>query len=358
MNKNVEIVITESSQKEYQNKEKKPKRIEWLNLYSKGFIIESINNNYINENNNSKKKVKKGQKNKIIFQRNSGSNTIKSNISTSILSSKKTYNLDEEDDIFNKNKTSLIYINNNILSDRNSNKKDEVTKNELNNNFKKSEKKIVKNNSVRNFKYTFTEKVNSQIIKNKNIKKNRNKSIKMNSKIIFNKKNLNNIFSPLLSYLEFSKNKIEQKSFNNQKNKKTNKNHFSFINPTKNPGSKTINKKENKKKININNNQINIKNNNLYLDLKSIKEFKIDNINLIEIQQYQKYMVDGRKFKNQKNKYKNQNKNDSLGEFGDYTFDDEDEDKLTMSERKNIISFSEICNPKSNFMTNNKEKII
>ena len=26
------------------------KRIEWLNLFSKGFVVESINNNYKNEN--------------------------------------------------------------------------------------------------------------------------------------------------------------------------------------------------------------------------------------------------------------------------------------------------------------------
>ena len=97
MNKNVEIVLSEFNQRDYKKKEKMPKRIEWLNIYSKGFIIESINNNYINKNNTNKKKVKISQNSKSIIPRNLENNTIKSNISTSFFSSKKTYNLDEEE---------------------------------------------------------------------------------------------------------------------------------------------------------------------------------------------------------------------------------------------------------------------
>lgn len=339
MNKNVGIILSEFSQRDYKKKEKKPKRIEWLNIYSKGFIIESINNNYINKNNTNKKKFKISQNSKSIIPRNLENNTIKSNISTSFFSSKKTYNLDEEEEFINKNKTSLIYINN----IQNSIKRNMPPKSELNN-IKKVEKKIIKNNSVKNFKYTFPEKINSKFPKKKNNQNNKSKSIKMNSKLIYSK---SNFFSPLLSYLEFTKNNMDKKiSFNNNKNKKIYKNN-NFFNSCKNNDIKAMSKKEKKEKIN-NRNKINKKISDINLDSKSLKEIKINNINLIEIQ---KYMVDGRKFKNFKDKYRN--KNDFKGELKDYTFDNEDEDKLAISERKNIISFSEICNMENN-ITNNK----
>ena len=45
---------------------KKFKRIEWLNLYSKGFVVESLNNNYKNEDIiiNRKNKISSRKKNK------------------------------------------------------------------------------------------------------------------------------------------------------------------------------------------------------------------------------------------------------------------------------------------------------
>ena len=48
----------------------KLKRIEWLNVFAKGFVVESINNNYKNENITIKKN------NKISFSNNRNTNII------------------------------------------------------------------------------------------------------------------------------------------------------------------------------------------------------------------------------------------------------------------------------------------
>ena len=70
-----------------------------------------------------------------------------------------------------------------------------------------------------------------------------------------------------------------------------------------------------------------------------------------------KYMIEGRKFKggNSNYIYNHKNKDSYKDEMGDYSFDDEEEDNIAMSERKNIISFSEICSSTNNYMTNKKE---
>ena len=69
-------------------------------------------------------------------------------------------------------------------------------------------------------------------------------------------------------------------------------------------------------------------------------------------------MIEGRKFKKQKNLYGH---NNDSREIIDYTFDDDDDeeenDKLAITERKNIIAFSDICNPTNNYMTNNKNEL-
>ena len=68
-------------------------------------------------------------------------------------------------------------------------------------------------------------------------------------------------------------------------------------------------------------------------------------------------MVDGRKYKKYKNQM-NKDTNNYKGDIGDYTFDNDDvaeEDKLAITERRNFISFSEICSPSDIYMTNNKK---
>ena len=341
--------LSKNNYKENNNCQKIPKRKEWL-IYSKGFIVESINNNYINQNIKIKKLNKKEQNNnKNIIPRNLtniSKTGIKSNISKSNYSSKKTnfsIIIDNiEDNFCNKNKLLISDIT--IKSENKSNKK---------NNKKDNEKKVIEkkeinqNNTFNDIDYIKQEK--------KEKKKNKNKSVKMKPKLSLKKA----IKSPLLNYIEARNKDISQSLFYsiNNSNKKDHpeKNIFNLYN--NGLKGKTA-KKESNSKENIFNiiNKKNKKKRNKVRYSQSVKEITINNINLIEIH---KFMVEGRKFKGRKSNYKSliQNKNSFKDLMGDYSYDDEVEevDKIIMSERKNRISFSEICSSTNNYMTNKKE---
>ena len=290
---------------------KKPKRVEWLNVYAKGFIVESINNNYKNQNISIKIQNKKTTKNKNINPRNLNSiistyskQGIKSNktiISNSNLSSKKTnfsHIIDEDDDFYSQNKF-LIKNLNHIFSENVTIKKDNKKQNKIglkkninNKNIKSKnnkniviEKKFEKSNSVKNIITARTQR-----------KKNINKKIK---KIVLKK----DISSPLINYLDFRK-------------KNMNKNIFTQIN------------KKKKNKINKNNSFIHFGTNTLVIDKennknKNKKRFsspKDEKEELDEIE-IQKYMVEGRKYKKYKDKYGFDI--NCASNRGDYSFDDE-----------------------------------
>ena len=288
---------------------KKPKRVEWLNVYAKGFIVESINNNYKNQNISIKIQNKKTTKNKNINPRNLNSiistyskQGIKSNktiISNSNLSSKKTnfsHIIDEDDDFYSQNKFLITNLNH-IFSENVTNKKDNKKQNKIglkknisNKNIKSKnnkniviEKKFEKSNSVKNIITARTQR-----------KKNINKKIK---KIILKK----DISSPLINYLDFRK-------------KNMNKNIFTQIN------------KKKKNKINKNNSFIHFGTNTLVIDKENNKNKKRfsspkdekEELDEIEIQ---KYMVEGRKYKKYKDKYGFDI--NCASNRGDYSFDDE-----------------------------------
>ena len=288
---------------------KKPKRVEWLNVYAKGFIVESINNNYKNQNISIKIQNKKTTKNKNINPRNLNSiistyskQGIKSNktiISNSNLSSKKTnfsHIIDEDDDFYSQNKFLITNLNH-IFSENVTIKKDNKKQNKIglkknisNKNIKSKnnkniviEKKFEKSNSVKNIITARTQR-----------KKNINKKIK---KIVLKK----DISSPLINYLDFRK-------------KNMNKNIFTQIN------------KKKKNKINKNNSFIHFGTNTLVIDKENNKNKKRfsspkdekEELDEIEIQ---KYMVEGRKYKKYKDKYGFDI--NCASNRGDYSFDDE-----------------------------------
>jgi hypothetical protein len=288
---------------------KKPKRVEWLNVYAKGFIVESINNNYKNQNISIKIQNKKTTKNKNINPRNLNSiistyskQGIKSNktiISNSNLSSKKTnfsHIIDEDDDFYSQNKFLITNLNHifseNVTIKKNNKKQNKIglKKNISNKNIKSKnnkniviEKKFEKSNSVKNIITARTQR-----------KKNINKKIK---KIVLKK----DISSPLINYLDFRK-------------KNMNKNIFTQIN------------KKKKNKINKNNSFIHFGTNTLVIDKENNKNKKRfsspkdekEELDEIEIQ---KYMVEGRKYKKYKDKYGFDI--NCASNRGDYSFDDE-----------------------------------
>ena len=290
---------------------KKPKRVEWLNVYAKGFIVESINNNYKNQNISIKIQNKKTTKNKNINPRNLNSiistyskQGIKSNktiISNSNLSSKKTnfsHIIDEDDDFYSQNKFLITNLNHifseNVTIKKNNKKQNKIglKKNISNKNIKSKnnkniviEKKFEKSNSVKNIITARTQR-----------KKNINKKIK---KIVLKK----DISSPLINYLDFRK-------------KNMNKNIFTQIN------------KKKKNKINKNNSFVHFGTNTLVIDKennknKNKKRFsspKDEKEELDEIE-IQKYMVEGRKYKKYKDKYGFDI--NCASNRGDYSFDDE-----------------------------------
>lgn len=344
--------------KESNDSKKIPKLIEWLNVHSKGFIAQSLNNNYKNQNIQIKKQNKKIKNNKIIIPikltNTISKKGIKYNIPNSNYSSKKTnftFIIDEEEDFYNKNKPLISGLNN--LCSKYNNKieklKNEIIKtNKKIKNIDKEEKKLFKNNSLKYISYI---KQDDKKIENKKNKKHKHKSVKMNTKISLKK----DIKSPLLNYLEKANKNLNQSYFNSINNKNKN---IRYVNENSNSGNPNNNQKQkenNTNRENIDRNsgesEMNNRKKNKIRYSKSIKEIKINNINLIEIH---KYMIEGRKFKSRKKKYNYIFNNSYKEEMGDYSFDDEEEDKLIMSERKNIISFSEICSSTNNYMTNKK----
>lgn len=362
MHKNVGKELPDKNILKSKDKQKKPKRIEWLNVHSKGFIVQSLNNNYKNQNIKIKKPNKKIKNTKNIvpikLTNSISKKGIKSNISNSNYSSKKTnftFIIDDEEDFYNKNKPLISSLNN--LNSRNNNKieklKKEIIKTDKKiKNINKEEKKLYKNNSVKYISYIKQDKIGVKTTENKKNKQYNHKSIKMNAKISL-KKDIN---SPLLNYLEKANKNLNQSYFNsiNNKNKKYADENSNIRNPNKN--QKENNNRENLDKSfdkNSDKNEMNKGKRKKIRYSKSIKEIKINNINLIEIH---KYMIEGRKFKSRKNNYNYMFNNSYKEEMGDYSYDyEEDKDKLIMSERKNIISFSEICSSTNNYMTNKKE---
>lgn len=142
MYKNEKMYMSEIGHENHIIEQKKPKRVEWLNVYSKGFIVESINNNYINENVSFKKQNKEININKNIIPRNlkfimSKREIIlnKNGIGNTDLSSRKTnfsYIIDDEEDINNQNKSLITNLNNvfsSIIKKEPDNKKKEKNKN-------------------------------------------------------------------------------------------------------------------------------------------------------------------------------------------------------------------------------------
>ena len=289
---------------------KKPKRVEWLNVYAKGFIVESINNNYKNQNISIKIQNKKTTKNKNINPRNLNSiistyskQGIKSNktiISNSNLSSKKTnfsHIIDEDDDFYSQNKFLITNLNQ-IFSENVTNKKDNKKQNKigLKKNISNKNIKAKNNNNIVEKKFEKSNSVKNIITARTQRKKNINKKIK---KIVLKK----DISSPLINYLDFRK-------------KNMNKNIFTQIN------------KKKKNKINKNNSFIHFGTNTLVIDKennknKNKKRFsspKDEKEELDEIE-IQKYMVEGRKYKKYKDKYGFDI--NCASNRGDYSFDDE-----------------------------------
>ena len=364
MNKNRKIQMSKNNEKDLKNKETNPKRIEWLNIYSKGFIAQSINNNYKNTNIRIKNQNKKFEKKKNIIPINLlnifSKKGIKSNITSNNLSSNFSYFIDDDMNFYNKYKLLTSRIKSIAPSVDSTNGK-EKSKNEMfkssykknDNNINKEKKKDVKYNSLKYINFIKSDKKERNNVKYKNNIKNKHKSIKMNSKISLKK----GIYSPLLNYLELRSKNIDKSLFISKKNKnnrKQNKN-INMINSYSNIEINITTEKENSNstdKDNISDINLKKRKKNKIRYSKSIKEITINNINLIQVH---KYMIEGRKFKRNKKIYGYSN--DYKGEFGDYTFDDKEMDEITLTERINKISFSEVCDNTNNYMTNKKNEL-
>ena len=285
---------------------KKFKRIEWLNIYSKGFVVESINNNYKNEDIQIKKPNQILSKRKNIINKYSKLNTkeVINYYFDKISSSPQ-----------NKNKKYYFVDLNELINDsnddtNNTNKKESEKKQN------KSEIKNVKNKSTININFINIEQ--NIIVKKPKIKK----EIKNNKKKELKK----DISSPLMNYLKIKikkSNKIFKKPLIKKKctiSKSVNKNieEINNINETENKkDTKLINKKLNLHQyMNNKNVRTNIKKNN-----------KIDK-NALNIET-----------------------NKEIEDKGDYTFDEE----FIMNEIKNLDDFDELCNTTHNniFLSNN-----
>ena len=286
---------------------KKIKRIEWLNVYSKGFVVESINNNYKTEDIQIKRQNqllsnKKDKINKYSFL---NTNYVKNFYYEKISSSPK------------KDNKKYYYVDlNELINDSN----DNTDKKE--NNKKQNKKEIKKEKNKNTININFINIEQNIIVKKPEVKKeikNKKKELK------------NDISSPLMNYLNIQikkSNKIFKKPLIKKKyniSKSADKN-IEEINK--------INETENKTDIKSNN-----KNLNLYqfMNNKNIK-------------------------KNLKKNYKenkkgfNKEKNKEMEEKGDYTFDDES----MFSEIKYIDYFDELFNTsnisKNNIILGNKNK--
>ena len=279
------------------------KRIEWLNLFSKGFVVESINNNYKNEN------IVIDRINKISSQKRSKNmiSTENKNISFEKinLSSNKECTSFKED-----NKSLFIDLNelfpksNNIINNK---KEENIIQIEQSNNQKnieiKKKKNIKKNNSTKNINCINIEKnkVNNKQNKLKKEINNKRKEIKKE------------ISSPLINYINLQKKKLD-KIFKQKK-----ENDKKEINNKKKEIKREIEKHENQK----------IKMNNINLNF---------NLNLHQ------YINFNKRIKKRQNNTKNQYEFNFFEEtkkleLGDYTFDDE----TIINESKNTnFNFSDI----------------
>jgi hypothetical protein len=278
---------------------KKIKRIEWLNVYSKGFVVESINNNYKTEDIQIKRQnqLLSNKKDKINKYSLLNTNYVKNFYYEKISSSPK------------KDNKKYYYVDlNELINDSN----DNTDKKE--NNKKQNKKEIKKEKNKNTININFINIEQNIIVKKPEVKKeikNKKKELK------------NDISSPLMNYLNIQikkSNKIFKKPLIKKKyniSKSADKN-IEEINK--------INETENKTDIKSNN-----KNLNLYqfMNNKNIK-------------------------KNLKKNYKenkkgfNKEKNKEMEEKGDYTFDDES----MFSEIKYIDYFDELFNT-SNITNNN-----
>ena len=276
---------------------KKFKRIEWLNLYSKGFVVESINNNYKSEDIIIERKNKKTSRKK--------NNNLDKNITFEKVNSfpqnnnknKGIISLDKK----NKNKNQYFIDLNELIINPDDNinieNKKEVKEKEVKKEIKKKKiKKEKENKSTININFI---NINQNIIVKKPEKK---REIKNRRKELKNK-----ISSPLTNYLSLQ-------------TKKENK---IFKPPTK--------KSDNKNKIS---------------NEKEIENNKDINLNLYQY-------IDNKNKNSRQNKRWNENNYIDYGDLGGYTFDDE----IIMTESKNMDEFSEICNTMSiNLVTNDKNK--
>ena len=276
---------------------KKFKRIEWLNLYSKGFVVESINNNYKSEdiiielkNKKTSRKKNKNMDKNITFEK---INSFPQNNNKN----KGIISLDKK----NKNKNQYFIDLNELIINPDDNinivNKKDVKEKEVKNEIKKKKiKKEKENKSTININFI---NINQNIIVKKPEKK---REIKNKRKELKNK-----ISSPLTNYLSLQ-------------TKKENK---IFKPPTK--------KSDNKNKIS---------------NEKEIENNKDINLNLYQ------YM-DNKNKNSRQNKRRNEKNYIDYGDLGGYTFDDE----IIMTESKNMDEFSEICNTMSNnLVTNDKNK--
>ena len=286
---------------------KKFKRIEWLNIYSKGFVVESINNNYKTEDIQIKRQnqLLSNKKDKINKYSLLNTNYVKNFYYEKISSSPK------------KDNKKYYYVDlNELINDSN----EDTDKKE--NNKKQNKKEIKKEKNKNTININFINIEQNIIVKKPEVKKeikNKKKELK------------NDISSPLMNYLNIQikkSNKIFKKPLIKKKyniSKSADKN-IEEINK--------INETENKTDIKSNN-----KNLNLYqfMNNKNIK-------------------------KNIKKNYKEnkkgfiKGKNKEMEEKGDYTFDDES----MFSEIKYIDYFDELFNTsnisKNNIILGNKNK--
>ena len=276
---------------------KKFKRIEWLNLYSKGFVVESINNNYKAEDIIIERKNKKTSRKK---NKNLDKNITFEKVNSFPQNNNKNKNVISLDKK-NKNKNQYFIDLNEFMINPDDNiniiSKKEIKEKEVKKEIKKKKiKKEKENKSTININFI---NINQNIIVKKPEKK---REIKNRRKELKNK-----ISSPLTNYLSLQTKK-ENKIFKPLTKKSDNKNKIS-----------------NEKEIE-NNRDINL---NLY--------------------QY----MDNKNKNSRQNKKRNEKNYVDYGDLGGYTFDDE----IIMTESKNMDEFSEICNTMSNnLVTNDKNK--
>ena len=291
---------------------KKLKRIEWLNVYSKGFIVESINNNYNNEDFIINRK-NKTSRHKLGKKNNSSSNQKENKMNKNISFEKVRTSLSNKNkNIISFDKKNYIFVDlNELFLDSNieTNRKENADKKEIKN---KENNKTKNNNSTININFI---NIEQNIIMKKPEKKKPMKNRKKELK--------NEISSPLINYL------------NTQRKKKNIMFGKPFLENNKYSSNTCTNKDNYNKKEKENNKEIKIQRVNLNL---------VPYINNTKIKLRQNEIRDKYDFSG--------TSREKLGGIGDYTFDSE---SLMMTEEKNSDDFSQICNTTLN-NTNVKNK--